>query len=126
MHIECVTPNNETATCEAVHECKVFINSIKNGEQTESQKKFMKKSLCGFIQSTPVVCCGSKSDYNEAHRPKRAADFKLNPALPDDSVCGISVSIFFTIKGINLITREKFYCNNRQFWNVYVYVLELN
>ena len=105
----CITPNNESARCKAVQECKVISDAIVT--QNTTAIKFAQESQCGY-DSSPLVCCGSTGypmsqktttttttpSYFSIFKPPSELptldhdvilkDFNTN-ALPDRTVCGL-------------------------------------
>ncbi|KAK4881491.1 hypothetical protein RN001_004810 [Aquatica leii] len=104
----CVTPNKETAKCEAVDECLIIYNALT--AQNETAIKFAQDSQCGYDVSkdVPLVCCGSTAFPLPTTTPNIFAFFTkptstgkppldqsvvLNnfetKSLPDRTVCGL-------------------------------------
>uniref|UniRef100_A0A6P7F8L0 Phenoloxidase-activating factor 1-like n=1 Tax=Diabrotica virgifera virgifera TaxID=50390 RepID=A0A6P7F8L0_DIAVI len=91
--IDCISPNKENTKCESIYKCKTFTDALK-GTVTQSQKDFMKESLCGYYDNIPIVCCGTKSDYT-SKRTRRSTESKTNSVIADTQ-CGVLVNDHLT------------------------------
>ncbi|KAF2895868.1 hypothetical protein ILUMI_10303 [Ignelater luminosus] len=64
---KCVTPNGEVAKCTPVTQCDVIRNAL--NKRAEGIAQFARKSQCGKINKTPLVCCGSVAKETQIEPP---------------------------------------------------------
>lgn len=92
----CYTPNDEYGLCINIKKCDVLIELLKTGSANETVRHFLRSSTCGFIGTTPLVCCPPKpktsrilGDGNSATSSENTSNGNqvTLPSFPD---CGSS------------------------------------
>jgi len=73
----CQTPNNEDAYCISIFDCRILYNALYS--RNTQQIGFVRESQCGYDE-TPLVCCGSDSNYNS--RPSQGGRPTPRPSRP--------------------------------------------
>ncbi|KAF2883950.1 hypothetical protein ILUMI_22208 [Ignelater luminosus] len=74
---KCITPNGETATCQAITDC--YVIRIAAVKREQGAKEFTEKSYCGR-DTLPLVCCGTVAKFSEKSQEKPCTTPNGEPA----------------------------------------------
>lgn len=87
----CITPEpeNKPGNCVYLTKCDNLIRKILSKSLTETDKEFLRKSLCGFKNEQPIVCCDPKyiqQDFIPAILKR------THTLFPEPGICGVQSS----------------------------------
>lgn len=95
---KCFTPDEHIGQCIEIQNCDLINRLRHKTPQTHRDRLFVSLSLCGSINSQPMVCCSPNSNYateslegilapplNLQENPRR------NSQLPDVSECAAAI-----------------------------------
>lgn len=93
----CRTPLSQPGECISLLDCEQLYNILKKRPISSSNADLLRRSQCGFVGTTPKVCCptgissSSSTTTTEATRIEAGGAIQSN-LLPTTDVCGTSTS----------------------------------
>lgn len=91
----CITPNNEKGVCISFKQCKKLNNLLLNRRHINSVKNLLQKSLCGYDDFIPKLCCPPEHVMRQEGQGKNNSTAIIDPSnlllssiLPSNKTCG--------------------------------------
>lgn len=92
---ECFTPNRQRGSCVELQKCQYLYNILVNSNLSQSDRTFLARSQCGYINNKVLVCCPPHQRVVEqptvTNYPIDAANTKKG-ILPSPPHCGTGLS----------------------------------
>jgi len=91
----CTTPDGERGDCLNIRRCPSLLELLRTSRNKPSVQDFLRRSVCGYDDSEPRVCCPSEgpTDFTTTQRALPMTNQRDNfPNIPNPPQCGKSDS----------------------------------
>ncbi|KAK9509067.1 hypothetical protein O3M35_006466 [Rhynocoris fuscipes] len=88
----CTTPDGVSGSCLNIKQCPPLLELLKKSKTIPGAADFLKRSLCRYDNSDPVVCCPQQSSRFPEDRPRNPTNTGIVadefPQFPSPPYCG--------------------------------------